>query len=274
MKRIIFLGMLFIWAIASRSQNLILNPSFEQNGKPFCDGWYTVCGDEFKDQCDSFGLCGTRIIKANTPDTATGIWGVEVRGSFPESASAITYVSGHSGTNIYQLKFWMNTEHFVGEVYLGPMTNRNFTDYNLLTDFNQPWTQYILLDTITTHESDTVGVVLSAGIGDFCLCDVEYDQIELTIIDSLSTGVHNPAQTLPYIVYPNPFSDHITIIFPCSNGFNLSIFDAMGRLINAETFATEIAHIEMPSAPAGSYYYQIGPVNKTYQSFFGRLLKQ
>ncbi|MEP6646732.1 MAG: T9SS type A sorting domain-containing protein [Saprospiraceae bacterium] len=272
MKRFIFFGILLLWNISSRSQNLIINPSFERNGKPFCDYWYTVCGDEFKDQCDSFGLCGTRIIKATTPDTTTGKWGVEVRGSFPESASAITYISGHSGTYIYQLKFWMNTEHFEGEVYLGPMTNRNFTDYNLLTDFSQPWTQYILLDTITTQLSDTVGVVLSAGIGDFCLCDVEYDQIELTIIDSLSTGVHEPSQQL-YTIYPNPFEDQLNIHFPRSNGFSLTIFDAMGRLINAETTPTEIGQIEMSSVPAGIYSYQIIPSGEPFQTYYGRLIK-
>ena len=256
MRTLITLYFLIIF-FQTKSQNLITNPSFEQNGKPFCEGWYDGCGNEFKDQCDSMSVCGTIIIKDSPSDSIGGKWSLQVYGSFPTSSSGITYVTGQEGTFVYQLKFWMNSIHFQGEVYLGPYRNGTFNDYNFFSDFGQPWTEYTLLDTISTQVKDSIAVLLTAGLGDFCICDVAFDQIELTVIDTLSTSIPTPDPNTLLTVFPNPFSDNLTFQVPGYSELIVTIFDITSKEIQQVQSDGDVVSIDLTSQPAGIYFYQL-----------------
>lgn len=274
MTRPLIIGFLFILSFNAESQNLISNPDFEQNGNPYCDGWFDGCRMEFKDHCDSLYHCGTSIIHDSAPDTMPGEWCLKVYGDWPVSNAATTYITNRMGTFIYQLKFWMNTEHFIGEAYLGTIKNLQIENYNLLSDSGQPWTQYSLLDTITTTATDTIGVLLGAAVGDFCQCDVAFDQIELTVIDSLSTGIESHNRNQEYQVFPNPFSDHLTISAPDSHGFNMILFDMNGKQIKTETSPDDKTNIDMTSIPQGIYYFELSPLNISMSPGYGKIIKQ
>jgi hypothetical protein len=272
MKHSILLIALLLLSTYTKSQNLISNPSFEENGEPSCEGWYDGCGGKLL--CDTTNAgCGTFIIPNTESDSIFGRWSLRVYGSIPESGIGITYITGQTGTNVYQLKFWMNTETFIGEVYIGPMKNGQFTDYNYLVDFGQPWTQYTLLDTITTTATDTIGVWLSAGLGDFCICEVSYDQIELTIIDSLMTAVEPELLQNDVSIFPNPFENHFTIHFEGQSGFSINVFDLNGKNIKTENTSTEELDIDLAGFPSGIYFYKIASDGNRNLSY-GKLIKR
>jgi hypothetical protein len=270
----ILIGM-FLLSLSSltNSQNLIHNPSFEENGKPFCEGWYDRSGSEFKLQCDSISYFDTNIIHKSAPDSNNGAWCLEVRGSFPFSGYAATYITGQEGTFIYQLKFWMNTEHFLGEAYFGPIKNGIFIDSNYIQDFSQPWTEYKLLDTISTNITDTIGVFLTASIGDFCLCDVAFDQIELTVIDTLSTSIPTPDPNVSIVVFPNPFTDNVTFLVPGLPEFNVSVFDITGKEIKHAQSDGDMISMDMTSESAGIYFYQLASIDHKIYLGRGKMIK-
>ncbi len=273
MQKIFFILYIFSLSLPAISQNLIHNSSFEENGLPDCKGWYDGCGEEFKLQCDSMLYCETIVINESAPDSSDGKWCLKVYGSFPYPGRADTYITGQQGTKVYQLKFWLDTEHFIGEVYMGPMKNRTFVDSNSFIVFGQPWAQYSLLDTITSNVSDTIGVRLSASIGDFCLCDVEYDQVELTIIDSLSTAVLSPQSYPLQKIYPNPFTDKFTINVPGYSGFNVTIFDITGKVIQRVHSFNDFINLDMSDALSNIYFYQITSGDQNLMIGHGKLAK-
>jgi len=273
-QRIFFILFIISIAISAQSQNLILNPSFEQNNLPYCKGWYDSCGSEFVQQCDSMNYCGSIIIHESAPVINSGEWCLEIFGSIPNSGYAETYISGQKGTNVYQLKFWLETEHFIGEAYIGPMRNRAFVDSNSFVVFGQPWAEYRLLDTITTNVTDTIGVRLTASIGDFCLCDVEFDLIELTIIDSLSTGIASPDSYVLHTVFPNPFEDKFSIQVPGYSGFNVTIFDITGKVVQRVKSSSDLVNVNMPGEMAGIYFYQLTSGDQNEIIGRGKLIKK
>ena len=257
MLRILFTLAIIVGPLLAMSQNLILNPSFEFNGDPYCEGWTDGCGSALSSHCDSMWNCNTRLVMDTPPSTNAGDWGVEVYGSMPTSGSVVTYVTGQSGTLVYQLKFWMNTTFFLGEAYIGPVENKVVIDSNSISDYSGGWQQYTLLDTITTSINDSVGVVLTAGIGDFCICNVAFDQIELTVIDTLTTSSNDEADVIPMQVYPNPFSDHVTFEVPYPKNYQVAITDISGKLIRLVNANENIVNIDLSTTAEGLYFYSI-----------------
>jgi hypothetical protein len=262
----------FLYFNGVSGQNLILNPSFEQLGQPWCEAWYDVCGSPFATHCDTNFQCGARIIPDSPPAPAAGSWGVELFGSFPTSTSVTTYSSGREGTYVYQLKFWMDTPTFIGEVYWGLVRNGAIVNPNFFTDSGHPWTEYTLRDTIFTHEQDSIGVQVGAGIGDFCICRVSFDLIELTVIDSIVTAIKPIQQNNNYLIYPNPFSDDITILSPDGSGLDISIYDMNGVTITS--FEGINPSPDLSFLNPGIYFYRIRPQSSQLPSQWGKLVKE
>lgn len=266
--RLLYTIALFIGPAMAMSQNLILNPSFESNGDPYCESWIDGCGNKLSSHCDSMWNCNTRLIMDTPQATNTGDWGVQVYGSIPTSGSVTTYITGMSGTLVYQLKFWMNTTFFLGEAYLGPVENGVVVDSNSISDHGEGWQQYTLLDTITTEFNDSIGVVLTAGLGDFCICIVSFDQIELTVIDTLGTSSNDEVDNSNFHVYPNPFSDNITIEVPFLDNYQIAISDISGKLIRLVSANEKIVNVDLSTTGDGLYFYTI--LNADTQAVMGR----
>ncbi|MEO6133495.1 MAG: T9SS type A sorting domain-containing protein, partial [Saprospiraceae bacterium] len=168
---------------------------------------------------------------------------------------------------------WMKTEHFVGEVYTGLVKNRVLHDPAFFSDFGHLWTSYTIFDTITTSGTDTIGVQLGSALGDFCICDVEYDQIELTIIDSLTTPITVPFQQHDILVSPNPFMDRITIQSAEGNEFTIFIFSSDGNLISSNKSYSDFTLLDLSSFSSGIYFYQLHWRDKNKFPVQGKLIK-
>lgn len=54
------------------------------------------------------------MIHSPTPDSIRGSWSIEVDGDWPSGINIVTYIPAKTGTNVYQLKFWMNSSIFGG----------------------------------------------------------------------------------------------------------------------------------------------------------------
>src|SRR5687767_7007328 len=109
MKSYTFIVVCFLLINNSFSQNLVPNGDFETGGQLNCSGWYDGCGRELIYLCDAIEpdtLCDVMFYQDAPP--LDGNWSVGVTGvgnSFPSSAN--TFITGESGTHIYQLNVWM-----------------------------------------------------------------------------------------------------------------------------------------------------------------------
>src|SRR5262245_13343959 len=114
MKYTFTLFISFLSFLSIHAQNLILNPSFDQNLVLNCAEWYNTCGKEIA--CDTFGECSTVMVKDSPGDSLADKWCLLVWGNtWPFENHVDYYITGRTGTFIYEMKFWMNTEHFYGQ---------------------------------------------------------------------------------------------------------------------------------------------------------------
>jgi hypothetical protein len=273
MHRIFIISSLLFIAIYANSQNLITNPSFEESGEPFCEGWYAGCCIPLVNQCDTIKTNGVSIVRNVPPDSLRGEWSAEVYGSFPISSSVVTYIPARNGTYIYQLKFWMNTSNHLGAACINLKKNTS-SECKWISDSDQPWKEYSMLDTITGNSTDTIYIWLTAGLGDFCVCDVTFDLIELTIIDSLTTGIEQESDYTATKVFPNPFKDDFSIHATDCNGFKMSVFDMNGKEIKTIVSHSPSLSVDLSSAPDGIYFYRIDPFASNERPYYGKLIKQ
>jgi hypothetical protein len=253
------------------AQNLIVSSSFEQNLHPYCEGWYSACGKEIT--CDTFGECSTVIFEDSPGDSLVDKWSLLVWGhTWPFENYVDYYITGRTGRFIYQMKFWMNTEHFLGNGRLGLIEDGKFIGIDSVQDLSMPWTEYILQDTITTIASDTIAVRLAAGLGDFCICDVYFDQVEFNVLDSLSTHVDAVSDNGEMEVFPNPVTDEIKFFTEYESGYLITIYNLEGLVVTNQE-ATGAVEIDFIDPASGLYYYVIQDLKNKRVLKTGRFVK-
>ena len=271
MKYTFTLFISFLSLLPLHAQNLILNPSFEQHLQPYCEGWYNTCGKEIA--CDTFGECSTVMVEDSPGDSLVDKWCLLVWGNtWPFENHVDYYITGRTGSFIYQMKFWMNSEHFYGQGLLGIFDHGKFIGMDSVADSGKPWTEYSLKDTISTMASDTIAVRLAAGLGDFCICDVYFDQVELNVIDSLTTGVDHVSGQDEIEVYPNPVSDEIKVLIEFESQFLITIYNLQGVAVGKH-IATSSVEIDFNEQPGGLYYYVIQDLENNRILKSGRFVK-
>lgn len=260
MKKTIVSFVLVALATLSFSQNLISNWQFQYPSmQPRCDGWFNSCGEEFSNYCDTNLHCNIGLFNESPSLIPENIWSLKVKTDFPQEGFAETYITGQSGTNIYELKFWMKATDWQGGARIGINTQNQFIESKTRIDTASFWKQFTLIDTLTTLSSDTITVRLSAGFGDFCLCPpVNFDFIELTKVGSTSVNNINKLNNIVK-VYPNPANDRINIEVYTDfyNNLTLEIYNAIGqrlayRQTNENTFT-----IDKNEIGSGFYFYKL-----------------
>ncbi len=190
MKKIIFfllvagIGLIFCTsckkdnAAISQTQNLILNPSFEINGQPTAENWFFGAGIE--------GDTSSTSLSQDTPPRG-GNWSLPLSpGWVPQVGYAETYINALEGTNVYELHVWMKSNNgWRGSISIGIGVKSQklypdpLTQVKWASDTVTNWTEYVLIDTLTTQVNDTIVVRLSAGSCEVCAGAVLYDLIKL-----------------------------------------------------------------------------------------------
>ena len=265
-----FIGAFLLFSTSSFSQNLIPNSTFELNGEPNCEGWHAGCCIPLANRCDTLETDGMTMIYNVAPDSIRGYWGIELYGSYPSGSSIYTYLPAIEGTHVYKLTFWMNSINFGGGGGIGLLKDGS-SGIKWVEDFGQPWTQYTLLDTITAALNDTLLVGLCAGIGDFCICDVQYDQPELEIIDSLPTNSNNLTEEASFSIWPNPIHNFLHIKSSLPFSFSLDLFDFTGKILIHHYPMIDQTSIDLVDLMPGIYFYTITGKGEIINS--GKLLK-
>jgi hypothetical protein len=137
------------------SDNLIINPSFEQNGNPSLTGWtYTFYDTSSRFSSDvpvNGGLYSVSL---------TNLWGPPspLQQAFPLSQGVYRYrLSAWSKAvpkNALQASGWMNIIHKTPDTLLVR---------KLISFGDSVWTEHSMLDTISAKEGDSIIVSLYAG---------------------------------------------------------------------------------------------------------------
>ncbi|MES2140998.1 MAG: ice-binding family protein [Bacteroidota bacterium] len=92
-----------------------------------------------------------------------------------------------------------------------------------------------------------------------------------TGIDNLNGGIVNEIA----VIYPNPFTDQISIILNDAlqiNNCELKLYNVLGAEVLNSVVSKQVTTLETSNLPAGIYFYKIIDKNKTIQS--GRLISQ
>ncbi len=77
------------------------------------------------------------------------------------------------------------------------------------------------------------------------------------------------------VIYPNPFTDQISIILNDAlqiNNCELKLYNVLGAEVLNRVVSKQVTTLETSNLPAGIYFYKIIDKNKTIQS--GRLISQ
>ncbi len=245
-------------------QNLISNWSFESGGQLDCKNWYDYCGRELSFLCDTImpdTICGTEFYR-DAP-LEGGTWSIKLNTSwFPVSDYAITYITGFSGTNVFELRVWEKQLKNSGaaSIGFGKVSHGVRTWLKKLYDRDTAtiWKQIKVIDTITTQNTDSIFIYLSGGGCEICAGSTLFDLIELFTIDTLyAKDVISPSYNIH--VYPNPSSDNITMELIDSKKENRiwTLYTSTGQVIKTIKTTENIITIDVEDFASGIYFYHI-----------------
>lgn len=246
-------------SIYGKGQNLISNSSFQYpNMQPRCDGWFNSCGEELINHCDTNLSCFVGLINQSPSLIPEDIWSLKIKTGFPQEAFAETYITGQSGNNIYELKFWMKATDWKGGARIGLNTQDLFIESKSLIDTTTLWKEFSLVDTINTQLSDTITVRLTAEIGDFCFCPpINFAFVQLSKLGTTSL-IENDDLVFKIITFPNPSFDKI--FFESNNLINnyfLTVYNNIGQLVNQKKINGNVFEINKNEIGQGLFTYRI-----------------
>jgi hypothetical protein len=260
MKKTITTYVFVVIAVVSYGQNLISNWQFQYpTMQPRCDGWFNSCGEELTAHCDTNLYCNVGLYNQSPSLIPEDVWSLKVKASFPQEGYAETYITGQSGTNIYELKFWMKATNWQGGAKIGTNTQDLFTESKALIDTAAFWKQFTLIDTLTTQGSDTITIRLTAGLGDFCVCPpINFAFIELTKIGVTSV---NDIYKLDNIIkaYPIPTNNKMNIEVASEkyNNITLYIYNTIGQRVASRQIIGNWFEIDKNEIGQGFYFYEL-----------------
>jgi hypothetical protein len=152
-------------------ENLITNPSFEENGNASLAGWI-IAGDtlnQFTNEVPSGG--------GNWAVTINSVW------ISPLVNGIYTTVKLSPGTHIYRFTVFAKYQKVKGNSNL-LIVNRDTTIIRRSIQIvDTLWKQYSLIDTITAGGSDSLRVVLSGGSSQLLLGKTFFDLCTFEIVE-------------------------------------------------------------------------------------------
>lgn len=77
----------------------------------------------------------------------------------------------------------------------------------------------------------------------------------------VSTGINSAESTAEFAVYPNPFSDFVTIKFRVEKLLNIQLLDVFGRIILEQSVNSNVS-LDLSSLPTGIYIVRVGNVQQ------------
>ena len=88
-----------------------------------------------------------------------------------------------------------------------------------------------------------------------------YYYVDYVVVQKLSTlNITNAPAKIDCRVYPNPFTEHTTLIFNNTNeqGCSFTLFNEQGQIVQkTENITSSVVRIDRNNLPSGFYYYQL-----------------
>ena len=246
--------------LAGFCQNLISNSDFENNGQLICDSWYDRCGKELTYICDtnsSEPLCDVLFYQDAPPDD--GNWSIGLTGvgnSFP--ATATTFITGLDFIGNFQLNAWMkDIGNAFGGIEVGVLSEGQYTSAIMIQADSGDWKYYTNDIALTIDPSDSVQVRLWAFAGGPLFGVINFDLVELILLDSLNSI--NQYANIEMRTYPNPCNDYFMIEMNDQpiDEYIISVFNSGG--LPVKTFHTNqpITRVDFKNEANGLYFYQV-----------------
>jgi hypothetical protein len=74
--------------------------------------------------------------------------------------------------------------------------------------------------------------------------------------------------------FPNPFEDKFSIHVPGYSGFNVTIFDITGKVVQRVKSSSDLVNVNMPGEMAGIYFCQLTSGDQNEIIGRGKLIKK
>ncbi len=261
------------------SQNLIDNWKFQENNMELkCTDWFNECGEELSVNCDALTHCQVQFYMDSPSLIPEELWCLKLNGDFPQAGFAETYITGQTGTNVYELKYWMRSDSAfggspsIGYASIGSGAQSQFVESKSLEASTLDWIQFSFTDTLSLQASDTLTVRLSSDMCDLCFSSVKFDFIELSVLESL-TSVRN-INPVDVKIYPNPASESIS--FDIADQYlgecALAIHDITGKSILRSMRFRERTTLDTHEFASGLYIYTIESLADNKQIGNGKIV--
>ena len=248
---------IFFSAVVCRGQNLVDNWTFEEDLQLYCEDWYDGCGDELTNNCDTIPECFVAFENESPSIIPEDVWSLRIRAGLGVEGKAETFITGQSGTKVYELSYFMKSPNWNSRVLLGTYSDGKFTDSTTLDTTALQWTSFTLRDTLSTEAEDTIAIRLSAGYGDFCVCLAYFDLIRLQVLDTLTSTDAPHSRERQFTVYPNPAEEYLRIeVDEMGTGpYTIDVYDRRGQAVRRKSAQNPVIDMDISTLPTGLYFF-------------------
>lgn len=172
MKKLSLTLFILLNSLLGFGQNLIDNWKFQEDNMELkCTDWFNGCGDELSVNCDALTHCQVQYYMDSPSFIPEELWCLKLYGDF-QPGFAETYITGQSGTNVYELKYWMRSDTAFGGspssgyASIGSGAQSQFIPSKTLQAATFDWMQFSFIDTLSLQASDTLTVRLASEMCD------------------------------------------------------------------------------------------------------------
>ena len=155
--------------IPENENNLIPNPSFEENGDSSLAGWLVNMP--------------SLVQFANDTPPNGGNWAITIDVLWGVGNDVISTVKIPEGTHVYKFSFWSKFETTAGDAELLFITTDSVYSINRVQVNSNDWMNYSVSDTITSNSNDSLMVKLSGGFSNISPGKTYFDICTLELIE-------------------------------------------------------------------------------------------
>jgi hypothetical protein len=149
--------------------NLIPNPSFEENGDSSLADWFV-------------NMPSLVHFKNDTPPNG-GNWALTIDVFWGFGNDVISTVKIPEGTHIYKFSFWSKFSNNPGFADIDLVTQDSTSQISRINIDSESWKNYSTLDTITSFSEDSLQIKLSGGFSNISPGKTYFDLCTLELLE-------------------------------------------------------------------------------------------
>ena len=155
--------------IPENENNLIPNPSFEENGDSSLAGWFVNMP--------------SLVQFANDTPPNGGNWAITIDVLWGVGNDVISIVKIPEGTHIYKFSFWSKYSNNPGFADILLVAQDSLSQINRIHVDRESWNNYSTLDTITSVSGDSLQITLSGGFSNIAPGKTFFDICTLELLE-------------------------------------------------------------------------------------------